>query len=175
MGGGLAIKGVLSVVALLLIAAAVFLEPVGNRGALLVVGLTMVLGTTLDYLSYCFRAFGRLGWEARLGFISRLLNLVLGVALVLWGGGVWGLAVATFVSMLVAVLLGYRLLLRYVRPIWRVDWAYWRASMGNRQQSASVSYSVSFRFAWTTCLFPLSWVTRLSPCTTWPTNYSSRP
>jgi O-antigen/teichoic acid export membrane protein len=141
VGGGLAIKGVLSVIALMLIAVAVFLEPVGNRGALLLVGLTMVLGTTLDYLSYCFRAFGRLGWEARLGFISRLLNLILGVVLVLWGGGVWGLAVATFVSMLVAVLLGYRLLLRYVRPIWRVDWAYWRASMG---QPTAVGIGIVF-------------------------------
>ena len=141
VGGGLAIKGVLSVVSMLLIAGAVFLEPVGNRGALLLVGLAMVLGTTLDYLSYCFRAFGWLGWEARLGFVSRLLNLLLGVGLVLWGGGVWGLAVATFVSMSVAVLLGYRLLLRYVQPVWRIDWPYWRASMS---QPTAVGIGIVF-------------------------------
>lgn len=141
VGGGLVIKGALSVLAMLLIIGAVLLEPVGNRGALLLVGIAMLLGTTLEYLSYCFRAFGRLGWEARLGFVARLLNLLLGVGLLLWGAGVWGLAVASFVSMAVAVLLGYRLLLRYVRPVWRTDWAYWRASMG---QPTAVGIGIVF-------------------------------
>jgi O-antigen/teichoic acid export membrane protein len=101
----------------------------------------MVLGTTLDYLSYCFRAFGRLGWEAQIGLVSRLLNLVLGVALVLWGGGVWGLALASFASIFAAIVLGYRLLLRNVRPVWRIDLAYWRASMG---QPTAVGIGIIF-------------------------------
>jgi len=85
------------------------------------------------------------GWNTKvddkLGFVARLLNLLLGVGLLLWGAGVWGLAVASFVSMAVAVLLGYRLLLRYVRPVWRADWAYWRASMG---QPTAVGIGIVF-------------------------------
>src|SRR3954470_5053801 len=41
IGGGLAIKAVLSVASMLLIAVLIVLEPVGNKGALLLVGLSM--------------------------------------------------------------------------------------------------------------------------------------
>src|SRR5215210_5495269 len=56
VGGGLAIKSALSVVALALMAGLVALEPVDNKAALLLIGLSMVLATGLEYLSYCFRA-----------------------------------------------------------------------------------------------------------------------
>ena len=141
IGGGLLIKSVLSLVAMLLIAGAVYLEPIGNKGALLLLGLAMVLGTGLDYLSYCFRAVGKLGWEAWAGLVSRGLNMSLGVALLVVGAGVWGLALAYLLAMLAAIALSYRLLLRYVRPIWRVDWAYWRGSL---TQPTAVGIGVIF-------------------------------
>ncbi|MFL5732970.1 MAG: oligosaccharide flippase family protein [Chloroflexia bacterium] len=50
VGGGLAIKSALSVVAMALMAAFVLVEPVGNKGALLLVGFSLVLATGLAYL-----------------------------------------------------------------------------------------------------------------------------
>jgi O-antigen/teichoic acid export membrane protein len=141
IGGGLLIKGVLSVAAMLLIVAAVYAEPVGNRGALVLLGLAMVLGTGLDYLSYCFRALGKLGWEAWAGLVWRVLNLALGVCLLALGAGVWGLALAYVLATVAAIVLSYRLLLRYVRPLWRVDLAYWRGSL---TQPTAVGIGVIF-------------------------------
>lgn len=141
IGGGLLLKSGLAIIAMLLIVVAVFLEPVGNRGALLLLGLAMVLGTGLDYLSYCFRAFGKLGWEAWAGLVARTLNLALGVALLALGTGVWGLALAYMVATLAAIVVSYRLLLRYVRPLWSVDWAYWRRSL---TQPTAVGIGVIF-------------------------------
>ncbi len=128
VGGGLAVKGALSLVALALMAALVLLEPVGNKGALLLIGLAMVLMTGLDYLSYCFRAIGRLKNEAVANVVGRAANLLLGVGLLYMGAGVWGLAVASNLAMLAAIVLSYSRLVRYVRPTWRPDWVYWRAS-----------------------------------------------
>src|SRR5688500_2558216 len=72
IGGGLTIKLILSVVAMSLIALLVWVEPVGNKSALLLVGLSMVLATGLDYISYCFRALSRLKEEAILIVTSRV-------------------------------------------------------------------------------------------------------
>jgi O-antigen/teichoic acid export membrane protein len=130
VGGGLALKGLLSVAAMLLIAGLVYVEPVGNRWALVLVGFSMVLGTALDYLSYCFRSLGRLRYEAAANLISRSINLALGVSLLLLGAGVWGLAVAGNLAMLAALAFGYSRLTGFVRPVWRPDWPYWRRSMG---------------------------------------------
>jgi len=141
IGGGLAIKAGLSVASMLLIALLIVLEPVGNKGALLLVGLAMVLGTALDYLSYCFRAIGKLGYEAVANLVSRTVNLVLGVSLLVVGAGVWGLALAGNIAMIVALVFSYARLLRYVRPVWRPDWAYWRRSMG---QPTAVGIGVIF-------------------------------
>jgi O-antigen/teichoic acid export membrane protein len=141
VGGGLAIKAVLSVAATLLIAALVVLEPVGNKGALLLVGLSMVLGTALDYLSYCFRAIGRLRYEAAANLVSRAVNLTLGVALLVLGAGVWGLALAGNIAMLAGLAFSYARLRRYVCPVWRPDWAYWRRSMG---QPTAVGIGIIF-------------------------------
>ncbi len=141
IGGGLLLKSGLSVVAMLLIAGAVYVEPVGNQGALLVVGLAMVLGTGLDYLANCFRALGRLGWEAWTGLVARGITLALGVGLLLVGAGVWGLAIAFVLATLAAIGVSYRLLLRYVHPLWRIDWAYWRGSL---TQPTAVGIGVIF-------------------------------
>lgn len=141
IAGGLAIKAALSVASMLLIALLIALEPVGNKGALLLVGLAMVLGTALDYLSYCFRAVGRLRYEAIANLVSRTVNLVLGVSLLVLGAGVWGLALAGNVAMLAALVFSYVRLLRYVRPIWRPDWDYWRRSMG---QPTAVGIGIIF-------------------------------
>jgi O-antigen/teichoic acid export membrane protein len=141
VGGGLAIKAGLSVAAMLLITALVLLEPVGNKGALLLVGLSMVLGTALDYMSYCFRALGRLRYEAAANLISRSVNLALGVSLLILGAGVRGLAVAGNLAMLAALIFSYRTLRRYVRPLWRPDWGYWRRSMG---QPTAVGLGIIF-------------------------------
>ncbi|MEO8285855.1 MAG: flippase [Chloroflexota bacterium] len=141
IGGGLAIKALLSVAAMLLIGAVVLLEPVGNKAALVLVGFSMVLGTALEYMSYCFRAVGNLRLEAAANLISRAVNLALGAALLLFGVGVWGLALASSVAMVAGLAYSYRLLLRYVRPIWRPDWAYWRRSMG---QPTAVGIGIIF-------------------------------
>jgi O-antigen/teichoic acid export membrane protein len=141
VGGGLAIKAGLSVAAMLLIAALVALEPVGNKGALLLVGLSMVLGTALDYHSYCFRAIGKLRYEAAANLVSRAVNLTLGVALLVLGTGVWGLALAGNIAMLAGLTFSYMRLRKYVRPVWRPDWAYWRRSMG---QPTAVGIGIIF-------------------------------
>ena len=130
IGGGLAIKAVLSVLAMLLLALLVILEPVSNKGALVLVGFSMVLGTALDYLSYCFRALRRLKYEALATLLGRAVNLVLGVSVLVVGAGVWGLAVAGCAAMLVAIGFNYSRLLRYVRPRWTPDWAYWASVIG---------------------------------------------
>lgn len=141
VGGGLAIKAGLSVAAMLLIAVLVILEPVGNKGALILVGFSMVLGTALDYLSYCFRALAGLRYEAAANLIGRAVNLALGVGLVVFGAGVWGLALAGNLAMLAALVFSYRRLLDYVRPAWRPDWVYWRSSMG---QPTAVGIGIIF-------------------------------
>jgi O-antigen/teichoic acid export membrane protein len=141
VGGGLVIKGVLSVVAMALIIGFVLIEPVGNKGALVLVGLAMVLGTALDYLAYCFRAMGALRYEALGNLVARGLNLALGLALLIGGAGVWGLAVATNVAMLAAIAVSFRLLGRYVRLSWKPDWAFWRGSMG---QPTAVGIGIVF-------------------------------
>jgi O-antigen/teichoic acid export membrane protein len=86
----------------------------------------MVFMTALDYLSYCFRALRKLEYEAVATVLGRGTNLLLGLALLYLGAEVWGLAVAGNVAMLVAILFSYSRLLRFVRPVWRPDWAYWR-------------------------------------------------
>jgi O-antigen/teichoic acid export membrane protein len=130
VGGGLAIKGVLSLAAMLLITTLVLVEPVGNKLALVLIGLSMVLGTALDYVSYCFRSIGRLAYEAAANLVSRAVNLTLGVSFLLLGAGVWGLAIAGNLAMLAALGLSFARLIRVVRPRWLPDWAYWRRSMG---------------------------------------------
>jgi O-antigen/teichoic acid export membrane protein len=141
VGGGLALKGGLSVAAMLLIGAVVAVEPVGNKGALVLVGLSMVLGTGLDYLSYIFRALGRLDYEAWASLVSRVVNLGLGVSLLVMGAGVWGLALAGNAAMLVALGISYRRLRLYIKPVWRPDWRYWRRSMG---QPTAVGIGIIF-------------------------------
>lgn len=126
VGGGLALKGGLSVVALLLIAALTLVEPVGNKGALMLVGLSMVGLTGLDYMAYCFRALQRIRYEALATVLARGLGLLMGVGLLLSGAGVWGLAVAGNLAVWAALAFSYRQLRRYVRPVWQPDWAYWR-------------------------------------------------
>ncbi|MEO5953145.1 MAG: polysaccharide biosynthesis C-terminal domain-containing protein, partial [Chloroflexia bacterium] len=89
----------------------------------------------------CFRALGKLGWEAWSSLIMRLINLALGVTLLVAGAGVWGLAISSVIATLAAIVLSYRLLLRYIRPLWRVDWSYWRASL---TQPTAVGIGVIF-------------------------------
>ncbi|MEO6456974.1 MAG: flippase [Chloroflexia bacterium] len=141
VGGGLTIKLGLSVVALSLIALLVWVEPVGNKSALLLVGLSMVLATGLDYLSYCFRALGRLKEEAVLIVTARVVNLTIGLGLLALGAGVLGLAIAGNVAVGLALLVGYRRLSRYVRPLWRLDISYWRRSF---RQPTAVGIGVIF-------------------------------
>jgi O-antigen/teichoic acid export membrane protein len=126
VGGGLVIKAVLSVAAMLLMALLVLVEPVGNKAPLLLIGFSMVLMTGLDYLSYCFRALRRLEYEATAIVVARCTNLLLGLGLLYLGAEVWGLAVAGNLAMLAALAFSYNRLLRYVRPDWRPDWTYWR-------------------------------------------------
>jgi O-antigen/teichoic acid export membrane protein len=141
VGGGLAIKGVLSLTAMVLMALLLFLEPVGQKPALLLVGLSTVLGSTLEYLAYCFRALGRLRYEALANLLGRGVNLALGVGLLLLGGGVLALAVAGNAAMLLAIGFAYTRLLGFVRPVWRPDWHYWR---GVRGQPAAIGIGVVF-------------------------------
>jgi O-antigen/teichoic acid export membrane protein len=126
VGGGLVIKAGLSAAAMVLMGTVVLLEPVGHKGAVLLLGLSMVLMTGLEYLSYCFRALRKLKYEALALMLARGSNLLLGVALLYLGAGVWGLALAGNAAMLLALVFGYRLLAGYVKPIWWVDVAYWR-------------------------------------------------
>lgn len=126
IGGGLSIKAILSALAMIAIAALVAVQPVGNKAALLLVGLSMVLTTGLEYLAYCFRALRRLQNEAFANVLGRAVNLLLGLGLLFAGGGVWGLALAGNVAIIVALVFSYRQLSSYVRPLWKPDWAYWR-------------------------------------------------
>ena len=128
IGGGLTIKLVLSVVAFSIIALIIWVEPVASKSALLLVGLSMVLTTGLDYLSYCFRALRRLREEAVIIVTARVVNLVVGVGLLALGTGVMGLAIAGNLAVGIALLLGYMRLSRFVRPSWWPEWAYWRKS-----------------------------------------------
>lgn len=128
VGGGLVIKTILSGVAMLALAVLVWVQPVGNKLALLLVGLSMVLTTGLEYLAYCFRALRRLQNEAYANVLARGVNLLLGVGMLLLGGSVWGLALAGNIAIAAALFFSYRQLKRFVRPLWRPDWLYWRRS-----------------------------------------------
>ena len=128
VGGGLAIKALLSGAAMLAITVLVALQPVGNKPALLLIGVSMVLTTGLEYLAYCFRALRRIRNEAFANVLARVVNLLLGAGILTLGGGVWGLAIAGNIAIAAALLFSYRQLARYVRPIWKPDWAYWRRS-----------------------------------------------
>jgi O-antigen/teichoic acid export membrane protein len=141
VGGGLTIKGALSLVALVIIAILVWMQPVENKLALLFVGLSSVLATVLDYLAYCFRALRRLQNEALANVFARGVNLLLGVGLLLMGGGVWGLALAGNLAMLAAIALLYIQLLRFVRPVWQPDWSFWR---GQAWQPAALGLGIVF-------------------------------
>jgi O-antigen/teichoic acid export membrane protein len=141
LGGALAIKAVLSGAALAAFSMLVAVEPVSNKGALLVVGAAMVLSTALEFIAYCFRALGKLKHEAAANLVARGLNLALGL-LVLWlGGAVLGLALTTLAAMLAATAYAYSILRRYVRPVWRPDWAAWRRSAA---QPAAVGIGIVF-------------------------------
>jgi PST family polysaccharide transporter len=141
VGGGLVIKGALSIVAMLIIVALVWLQPVENKPALLFVGLSAVLATVLEYLAYCFRALRRLQNEALANVFGRAVSLLLGVGLLMLGGGVWGLALAANVAMLGAVALSYIQLSRFVRPIWSPDWSFWR---GQAWQPTALGLGIVF-------------------------------
>src|SRR4051794_36737945 len=141
VGGGLAIKAVLSVAALALMAGVLLLEPVGTKGALFLVGVAAVLGTGLEYLSYCFRALRRLREEALGLIVARSINLALGVAALLLGAGVWGLAITGNVAVLVALVLFFLGLGSYFRPDLRLDWSYWKRVLG---QPTAIGIGVIF-------------------------------
>jgi O-antigen/teichoic acid export membrane protein len=130
IGGGLVIKAGLSAVSFALMLLVVLWEPVGNKAPVLLVGLSMIALTTLEYLAYCFRALRRLKNEAIAYVTGRAINLLLGVALLYAGLDVWGLAIAANVAAIVAIVYSYSRLLGYVRPEYTLDWGYWRRSLG---------------------------------------------
>jgi O-antigen/teichoic acid export membrane protein len=141
VGGGLVIKVGLSAVSLVLMLAVVMLEPVGNKGAVLLIGLSMIALTGLEYLAYCFRALRRLKNEAVAYVTGRAVNLLLGVALLYAGLDVIGLAIAANVAAFVAIAYSYNRLLTYVRPDYTLDMTYWRRSLG---QPAAMGLGIVF-------------------------------
>ncbi len=141
VGGGLIIKAALSAVSLALMLLVVLVEPVGNKGAVLLIGLSMIALTTLEYLAYCFRALRRLKNEAIAYLTGRAINLLLGVALLYAGLDVLGLAIAANVAAVAAILYSYKRLLDYVRPDYTFDRAYWRRSLG---QPAAMGLGIVF-------------------------------
>lgn len=141
IGGGLVIKAALSLVALGIMVAVALAWPVASKGAVILVGLAAVLSTTLDYLSYCFRALGKLRYEALAALLGRSAHLGLGVGLLLLGAGIWGLAIAGNLAMLLGIGFIYLRLRRYVRPTWRPDWGYWRGMLG---QPTAIGIGVIF-------------------------------
>jgi O-antigen/teichoic acid export membrane protein len=130
VGGGLVIKSGLSAVSFGLMLVVVLWEPVGNKAPVLLIGLSMIGLTALEYLAYCFRALRRLKNEAIAYVTGRAINLLLGAALLYAGLDVWALAVAANVAAVVAIIYSYSRLLAYVRPEYTLDRAYWRRSLG---------------------------------------------
>lgn len=141
VGGGLSIKAGLSALALALMAGLVIVEPVGNKGALMLVGVSAVLTTVLEYQSYCFRALRNLKNEAVALLLARAVNLILGVGLIIAGAGILGLAAASILAMLAAIAFSYVRLTRYVRPSWRPEWGYWSKVLG---QPTAIGIGVVF-------------------------------
>lgn len=125
VGGGLAIKLGLSAGATALLAGLVLLEPAGSKGAVLLLGMSMIATGGLEYLAYCLRALGRLKYEALAIVLGRATNLGLGMALLYMGAGVWGLALAANVATAIALVFAYRRLAGYITPLWRPDLAFW--------------------------------------------------
>lgn len=141
VGGGLVIKAGLSAVSFLLMLIFVLWEPVGHKGPVLLIGLSMIALTALEYLAYCFRALRRLKNEAIAYVTGRATNLLLGVALLYAGLDVLGLAIAANVAAVVAIVYSYSRLLAYVRPDYTLDWAYWRRSLA---QPAAMGLGIVF-------------------------------
>ncbi|HVF98661.1 MAG TPA: flippase [Chloroflexia bacterium] len=129
VGGGLVIKVGLSAVSFAAMLLVVLWEPVGNKAPVLLIGLSMIGLTALEYLAYCFRALRRLKNEAIAYVTGRAINLLLGAALLYVGLDVWALAVAANVAAVVAIIYSYSRLLAYVRPDYTLDRAYWRRSL----------------------------------------------
>lgn len=130
VGGGLVIKVGLSAVSFAVMLLVVLWEPVGNKAPVLLIGLSMIELTALEYLAYCFRALRRLKNEAIAYVTGRAINLLLGAALLYAGLDVWALAIAANVAAVVAIVYSYSRLLAYVRPDYTLDLAYWRRSLG---------------------------------------------
>ncbi|MDQ3928915.1 MAG: flippase [Chloroflexota bacterium] len=141
VGGGLVIKAALSAVSLALMLVVVLLEPVGNKVPVLLIGLSMILLTTLEYLAYFFRALRRLKNEAIAYVTGRTTNLLLGAALLYSGLDVLGLAIAANVAAVVAIGYSYSRLLAYVRPDYTLDRAYWRGALA---QPAAMGLGIVF-------------------------------
>ncbi len=104
-GVGLAIKLPLALIVGVLLLLVSWTRPPAVQTAALVLGMSVVLASFVDFLGYTFRGLQRVDYEARLTLAFRFLTASLG-ATALWAGwGLLGLAIAHAAGATAAVLL----------------------------------------------------------------------
>jgi O-antigen/teichoic acid export membrane protein len=91
----------LSLLVILLLILVTAAWPLTLRLSLIALGLTLLLQTYLEFVAYIFRGEQRLIVEAQLLGGARLITAVIGIAVLAFGGGLLGLALAQLSSTLV--------------------------------------------------------------------------
>jgi len=125
LGDILTLKGSLALIGFFLLAVTVFLlgYPTGKWVLILVVGATTFATSLTMGLEWCFRAFERMEYQGGLKFIRGVAILALGAGVLLWGGGILGVALAQLVVACCLFALTFIIIRgRFARPAWRFDW-----------------------------------------------------
>lgn len=115
-GSGLALKLALAAPAVILLVAVSGSRPPGLRLASFAVGLSLVVGSFVEFFGYAFRGIQRVHYDAALGLATRAVTVALGLAMLASGFGVRGLAGAYLCGAVLGAVCGYGWLRCFVRP-----------------------------------------------------------
>jgi O-antigen/teichoic acid export membrane protein len=111
-GSGLALKLALAVVAVMPLVAVSASRPPGLRLASFAVGLSLIVGSFVEFFGYAFRGLQRVHYDAALGLATRAMTVGLGLWMLASGFGVPGLAGAYLAGAALGAACGYRWLRR---------------------------------------------------------------
>jgi len=117
-GSGLALKLALAAPAVILLVAVSGSRPPGLRLASFAAGLSLVVGSFVEFFGYAFRGLQRVPYDAALGLAARAVTVALGLGMLASGFGVPGLAGAYLAGATLGAACGYRWLRRrFFRPV----------------------------------------------------------
>lgn len=119
VGVGLLARGLTVAVLSIPLLGVAAMRPAGVRGAAFLLGFAVLTSAFSDLIGYVFRGLHRVELDALLLLAARGLTVGLGLAALVAGGGLDGLAVAYLCGAIGTVAIGYGLLASHgVRPTW---------------------------------------------------------